>query len=152
MKFKNSMLVVTDMEKSEAFYKQVMGLHKIMDFGANITLTGGLSLQTEETWKELIGIDKITYGGSNSELYFEEDDFDQFISKLNTLDIHYVHSMKEHTWGQRVIRFFDPDFHIIEVAENIKAVCKRFLDSGMTPEQVAERMNVPIKFVNGAIR
>lgn len=152
MKFKNSMLVVTDMEKSEAFYKQVMGLHKIMDFGANITLTGGLSLQTEETWKELIGIDKITYDGNNFELYFEEDDFDQFISKLNTLDIHYVHSIKEHTWGQRVIRFFDPDCHIIEVAESIKIVCKRFLDSGMTPDQVAERMNVPIKFVNGAIR
>ena len=152
MKFKNSMLVVTDMEKSEAFYKQVMGLHKIMDFGTNITLTGGLSLQTEETWKELIGIDKITYDGNNFELYFEEDDFDQFISKLNTLDIHYVHSIKEHTWGQRVIRFFDPDCHIIEVAESIKIVCKRFLDSGMTPEQVAERMNVPIKFVNGAIR
>jgi catechol 2,3-dioxygenase-like lactoylglutathione lyase family enzyme len=152
MKFKNSMLVVTDMEKSEAFYKQVMGLHKIMDFGTNITLTGGLSLQTEETWKELIGIDKITYDGNNFELYFEEDDFDQFISKLNTLDIHYVHSIKEHTWGQRVIRFFDPDCHIIEVAESIKIVCKRFLDSGMTPDQVAERMNVPIKFVNGAIR
>lgn len=60
--------------------------------------------------------------------------------------------MKEHTWGQRVVRFFDPDCHIIEVAESIRIVCKRFLDSGMTPEQVAERMNVPIKFVNGAIR
>ena len=31
-------------------------------------------------------------------------------------------------------------------------VCKRFLDSGMTPEQVAERMNVPMKFVNACMR
>ena len=29
-----------------------------------------------------------------------------------------------------------------------KVVCKRFLDSKMTPEQAAERMDVPIKFVN----
>ncbi|MEQ2364820.1 glyoxalase, partial [Coprococcus sp. CLA-AA-H190] len=36
--------------------------------------------------------------------------------------------------------------------ENIKVVCKRFLDSGMTPEQVAERMDVPMKFVNACIR
>lgn len=30
----------------------------------------------------------------------------------------------------------------------MKSVCRRFLDSGMTPEQVAQRMNVPMKFVN----
>ena len=39
---------------------------------------------------------------------------------------------------KRVVRFYDPDKHIIEVGENMKAVCKRFLDSEMTPEQVAE--------------
>ena len=38
------------------------------------------------------------------------------------------------------------------VGENLKVVCKRFLDSGMTPEQVAERMNVPIKFINACMR
>ena len=54
----------------------------------------------------------------------------------------------EHSWGQRVVRFYDPDKHIIEVGENMKVVCKRFLDSGMTPEQVANRMDVPMKFVN----
>ena len=53
---------------------------------------------------------------------------------------------------QRVVRIYDPDKHIIEVGENIKVVCKRFLDSGMTSEQVAERMDVPIKFVNACIR
>ena len=42
--------------------------------------------------------------------------------------------------------------HIIEVGGNMKTVCKRFLDSGMTPEQVAKRMDVPIKFVNGCMR
>lgn len=34
----------------------------------------------------------------------------------------------------------------------MKIVCKRFLDSGMTPEQVAERMGVPMKFVNACMR
>lgn len=29
----------------------------------------------------------------------------------------------------------------------MKAVCKRFIDSGMTPEQTAERMDVPIEYV-----
>ena len=58
----------------------------------------------------------------------------------------------EYSWGQRVVRFYDPDKHIIEFGENMKVVCRRFLDSGMTPEQVAERMGVPVKLVNSCIR
>lgn len=53
MKLKNPMLVVTDMDRSVEFYKKVFGLHIIMDFGANKTLTGGLALQTVETYKIL---------------------------------------------------------------------------------------------------
>ena len=55
--------------------------------------------------------------------------------------------MKEHRWGQRVVRFYDPDRHIIEVGENLAAVCRRFLDSGLTPEQTAERMDVSLEYV-----
>lgn len=55
MKIKNPMLVVTDIDRSVEFYKKVFGLHVIMDFGANKTLTGGLVLQTLETWKNFIG-------------------------------------------------------------------------------------------------
>ena len=60
--------------------------------------------------------------------------------------------MKFFLLGQRVVRFYDPDRHIIEVGENMKAVCWRFLDSGMTPDQVAVRMDVPVKFVNACLR
>ena len=49
MKLKNPLLVVTDMERSVKFYKDVLGLRKTVDFGANVTLTGGLSLQTAES-------------------------------------------------------------------------------------------------------
>ncbi|MDD5932024.1 MAG: VOC family protein [Oscillospiraceae bacterium] len=154
MKFKNPLFVVTDMEKSVAFYQDTLGLHKIMDFGANVTLTGGLSLQTRETWANLIGKDpgELGWGGMVSEIYFEEDRFDAFAEKLDHLDIHYVHPVKEHPWGQRVVRFYDPDGHIIEVGETMKVVCRRFLDSGMTPEQAARRMDVPLKFVKGCMR
>lgn len=54
MKLKNPMLVVTDIDKSVEFYKKVFGLHVIMDFGANKTLTGGLALQTVETYQDFI--------------------------------------------------------------------------------------------------
>ena len=150
MKFKNPLLVVSDMEKSKKFYKDVLGLRVIMDFGANVTLTGGLCLQTKETWMEFIGAkeDEVVFGGKNAEIYFEEDDFDAFAEKLKDLkNIDYVHPVIEHRWGQRVVRFYDPDRHIIEVGENMKFVCRRFLDSGMTEEEVAVRMDVPLKFI-----
>ena len=152
MKFKNPLLVVTDMKKSIEFYKKVLGLRVIMDFGANVTLTGGVCLQTKDTWSEFIGTNDIRFCGNNGEIYFEEDDFDLFIKRLETFEISYVHPVKEHSFGQRAVRFYDPDNHIIEVGENMKTVCKRFLDSGMTAEQVAKRMDVPIKFVNSCMR
>ena len=123
-----------------------------MDFGSNKTLTGGLALQTLESWKEFIASDDILFGSNSSEVYFEEDDFDKFADKLKKCKVKYVHPIKEHTWGQRVVRFYDPDKHIIEVGESMKEVCNRFLDSGMTPEQAAERMDVPMKFVNACMR
>lgn len=152
MKIKNPMLIVTDIDKSVEFYKKVLGLRVIMDFGVNKTLTGGLALQSLESWQEFIETDDVVFGGNSSEVYFEEENFDIFTDKLKKCAVEYVHPVKEHSWGQRVIRFYDPDKHIIEVGENIKTVCKRFLDNGMTPEQVAERMDVPMKFVNACMR
>lgn len=152
MKIKNPMLIVTDIDKSVEFYKKVLGLRVIMDFGVNKTLTGGLALQSLESWQEFIETDDVVFGGNSSEVYFEEENFNIFTDKLKKCAVEYVHPVKEHSWGQRVVRFYDPDKHIIEVGENIKTVCKRFLDNGMTPEQVAERMDVPMKFVNACMR
>lgn len=152
MKLKNPMLVVADIGKSVEFYEKVLGLHVIMDFGANKTLTGGLALQTAETYRDFVREKNISFGGNDFEIYFEEDDFDVFADKLKQWDLEYVHPVIEHSWGQRVVRFYDPDKHIIEVGENIKVVCKRFLNRGMTPEQVAERMDVPMKFVKACMR
>lgn len=155
MKFKNPMLVVTDMEKSKRFYREVLGLRTIMDMGANVTLTGGLSLQTKDTWKDFIGqtADNIVFHGNDAEFYFEEDDFDGFVQKLDAMaDMDYVHPVFEHRWGQRVVRFYDPDKHIIEVGENLKIVCRRFLDNGMTIGETAKRMDIPEKFVRSCAK
>ena len=152
MKVKNTMLIVTDIDKSVEFYKKIFGFHVVMDFGANKTLTGGLVLQTLDTWQKFIGTEDVSFGGNSFEIYFEEDDFDKFAEKLKACNVEYVHPIKEHSWGQRVVRIYDPDKHIIEIGENIKTVCKRFLESGMTSEEVSKRMDVPIKFVNSCMR
>ncbi|WP_238859881.1 VOC family protein [Clostridium sp. YIM B02569] len=155
MKFSNPMIVVSNMEKSKKFYYEVLGLEVVVDFGANVTLTGGIALQTKDTWLSFIckQNDKIAFGGNVGELYFEEDDFDSFIQKINTIsDINYVHHMIEHSWGQRVIRFYDPDKHIIEVGENMVMVVKRFLNSGLSLEETAIRMDVPVEYIESCLK
>ena len=66
--------------------------------------------------------------------------------------IRYVHPVKEHSWGQRVVRLYDPDLHIIEIGESMKTVCRRFSASGMTVVEIAERMDVPVKYVTACLR
>lgn len=155
MKFRNPLLVVTDMERSIRFYKETLGLRVIVDFGANVTLTGGVCLQTRDSWKTFIQAEEesLVFGGRTAELYFEEDDFDAFLERLSALEgIQYVHPAIEHSWGQRAIRFYDPDRHMLEVGENMKTVCRRFLDGGMTVEEAAARMDVPVKYVKACMR
>ena len=147
MKLKNTLLAVADMERSLTFYETVLGLQVVLDFGANKTLTGGLCLQTLETWTGFLETDRVAFGGNDAELYFEEDRFDGFVRRLESLEIQYVHPVKEHPWGQRVVRFYDPDRHIIEVGENMRAVCRRFLGSGFTPEETAARMDVSVVYI-----
>ena len=74
------------------------------------------------------------------ELYFEEDDFDGFIAKLGQRnDIQYIgDGVKEAGWGQRTVRFYDLDGHIIEVGENMKMVVRRFIHSGMSMEETSD--------------
>ena len=152
MEYKTPLLAVTDIDRTVAFYEKVLGLQVITDFGANKMLTGGICLQTLETWREFIGTDEVSFGGNQAELYFEEENFDAFAERLRTFDIAYVHPVQEHAWGQRAVRFYDPDRHMIEVGEAMKTVCKRFLDSGLTPEQTAVRMDVPLDYVNACMR
>ena len=151
MKYISTLLAVTDMEKSKQFYRDVLGLSVAADFGANVTLEGGVVLQTIDTWKSFIQTDTILLPHHAGELYFEEENIDAFCRHLKAFPIHYVHELFEHRWGQRVIRFYDPDKHIIEVGEKLDAVVLRFQEQGLSPEETALRMDVPLDFVTACL-
>lgn len=151
MKMKNTMLVVKDMERSKKFYWEVMGLRTLVDLQIHAVLTGGLGLQTEASWQGFIE-QETSYRGNDAEIYFEEDDFESFIEKLTKMDIEYVHPPYTHEWGQRVVRFYDPDYHILEVGESMKIVCRRFLDAGLDEMQIAKKTSLPLKAVRAYLR
>ena len=81
-------------------------------------------------------------------LYFETRDFDGFLQRLDARsDVALVHPAVKHPWGQRAIRFYDPDCHMIEVGEDMVQVTGRFRDQGMSPTEIARRMDVPEDYV-----
>ena len=94
----------------------------------------------------------IHFSSNSTEIYFEEEDFDKFLEKLEHHDIEYVHQVKEQGWGQRVVRIYDPDRHIIEIGEPIKTVCKRFSEKGMDIEEITKRMGIPEKAVRAFLK
>ncbi len=116
MRLKNFLIVVEDIEKSRKFYHDLFGLELLLDNGGNMILSQGLVLQEEKYWKEFLGKEIISENNS-CELYFEEVDIEGFIEKLERYypEVKYVNILMTHSWGRKVIRFYDPDGNLIEV-------------------------------------
>ena len=123
MKLKNILIVVKDIEKSRQFYHDLFGIDLVLDNDGNMILTEGLVLQDEKIWKNFLGKDIISKSNS-CELYFEEQDIEAFIEKLERMypDIEYVNRLMTHSWGQRVIRFYDLDGNLIEVGTPMESI------------------------------
>ena len=116
MKLKNILIVVKDIDRSRQFYHDLFGLEMILDNDGNMILTEGLVLQDERIWKDFLMRDIIRVNNS-CELYFEEPDIEGFVKKLEQCypEVRYVNRLMEHSWGQKVVRFYDPDGNLIEV-------------------------------------
>ena len=144
MKYVCTVISVADISAARKFYEELFGLEVYQDYGRNIAFTCGLALQQDFDW--LVSIPKVLKKSNNAEIVFEEQDFDGFLNKLKAYsDIEYLGEVIEHSWGQRVIRFYDLDEHLIEVGEDMQMVVKRFLASGMTMEEVSTKMDVSIE-------
>ena len=116
MRLRNILIVVEDIEKSKKFYHDLFGLDVILDNEGNVILTEGLVLQEKTIWKNFLERDIILESNS-CELYFEEKNIEAFVEKLDKLypDIKFVNRLMTHSWGQKIVRFYDLDGNLIEV-------------------------------------
>jgi len=151
MKYGCPLIAVKDIKVSQDFYEKVLRQEVFMDLGGNVSFGDdslGFALQAD--WDGLVGVDgfMINYKSNDHELVFEEENFDDFEIHLKQFpEIIYLHKTKEYPWGQRVIRFYDPDFHIIEVGESMGSVFKKFYKQGMSIDEVAKRTSHPVDYV-----
>ena len=148
IEYKLPLLAVRDMDISKKFYHDLFDQEVVVDLGRNVTFSGGFAVQQD--FDELADIPKSTilHQSNNMELYFEVDDFDAFMDKLHGfLDVELVHPPKMHEWQQRVVRLYDPDWHMIEVGESMAVVAQRLLKEGFTVEQTVQKTQLPVEFV-----
>ncbi|MEJ2662978.1 MAG: VOC family protein [Spirochaetia bacterium] len=120
--FVNTIVLVKDIRASTRFYAKVLGL-KIMNsyetivwFENNFTIHDAAAL-----YKTIYRKDSPTalehQGKDNVDIYFECTDLNALYTRLQEHKVEFIHGIETQHWGQKVIRLYDPDRHIIEIGE-----------------------------------
>jgi len=120
MRFVNPILFVSEISASKDFYNNTLGLAIQEDHGQFVLFEFGFAIHDgkslyETVWKDTTTHNS-TYGANNLLLYFDDDNIDQLYSRISS-KVQLIHGIERQAWGQRVFRFYDPDFHTIEIGE-----------------------------------
>ena len=136
MKLQNCMpvLFVKNAPKAKDFYVDVLGMTVTADLG-------GLNYMFKEgfaVWQIMdgniipakLGRENIENTASTSrfELCFETHELDGIYNSLKEKSVKFLHEINTELWGQRTIRFYDPDGHLIEIGEAMPVFLKRVFD------------------------
>jgi lactoylglutathione lyase len=148
VKYQSAVLFVRDIAAAKRFYMDLLGMEIDLDFGTNVGLKGGLTLWQLDPGQVLprrLGMEATLDRKTNRfELYFEATDTGAVLAKLKASGAEFLHEMEEEPYGQITMRVFDPDRHLIEIGETMKAMVRRMHAGGLTPEQVAQKSAIPL--------
>ena len=152
MKFQyvSAVIFVKNIAAARGFYEGLLGMEVSTDHGSNVGYQGGLSIWQQEHATEVIfgaPLLDIPPRKAAAELYFETKDLAAACRRLDEAGVEWIHPVFEQPWGQRVARLYDPDGHIVEVAEPMDAPILRFLEQGLGVEEIARRTAMPIEIV-----
>ena len=153
LKFDAPLIVVEDMARSRHFYEQVLGQKVKFDFGPNVPFEG-FSLHLKSHFQSLLGDSAgypVVHKAHWGELYFETDELEPIDQRLNEAGVEFIHPICEQPWGQRVMRFYDPDGHIIEIGETMQAVVQRFHEQGLSVDGISQKTGMPREFIEDVI-
>jgi catechol 2,3-dioxygenase-like lactoylglutathione lyase family enzyme len=152
IKLISSVLFVKDIAESRKFYEDVLNQTVLMDHGPNVGFNGGFAIwQQDHAGQMVFGSGKMAESAPKknaAELYFETEELDEAVKKLDDKRVEFIHPLQEQPWGQRVTRFYDPDGHILELGEPMDCVIKRFHTQGLSPVEIAQRTFMPVEIVN----
>ncbi len=155
LKFVSSLIVVDELAASRYFYEHLLGQKVKFDFGENVTFEGDFAIHLKAHFQSLLGDATrypVTNKAHNGELYFETDEMDLIAERLRAANVEFIHAIQEQPWGQRVLRLYDPDGHVVEVGERLEAMAWRFFQQGWSVERIMDKSGMPREFVERAIQ
>ena len=124
LKYIGPLIIVDEIAPSRFFYEQILGQKVEYDFGHHVQFKGNFSIHLKSHFLTLLG-DVNQYHATkkahNGELYFETDNLETIYLGLKHAEVEFIHGIQEQPWGQRVIRLYDPDGHVIEIGETMDA-------------------------------
>lgn len=148
MKFHSSVIFVSNIIKSKDFYIRLLNQQIEHDFGKNVILKSGLALWEIQA-EHVINRKLETKGISNRfELYFETELINETYERLKNEEIEFLHEIREEPWGQRTIRFFDYDKHLVEIGEPLETFVKNMNNTGLSINQIAEKSGIPVETIS----
>jgi len=161
MKLKNCafVLFVKDAKIARDFYEGLLGLKVKADFGGlNIIFREGFALWQimedniilQKLGKENIFDNKLT---SRTELSIETEDIEDVYLKMKNNGVKFLHEMNMEIWGQRNIRFYDPDGHLVEIGESEEVFVRRiYEEENRDMERTSKRTFISEKIINRILK
>jgi catechol 2,3-dioxygenase-like lactoylglutathione lyase family enzyme len=148
LRYHSAVIFVREIAAAKRFYIDLLGMEIDMDFGTNVGLKGGLTIwqiDPNHIIATTLGPDMIGNPRANRfELYFETEDLSAAFERMKAGGAEFLHELHEEPWGQRTVRLFDPDRHLIEIGETMPAFLRRLRSRNMTLEQIAQKSSVPL--------
>ena len=80
------------------------------------------------------------------------EDIKAFSGILEDNKVKFLHRLHIENWQQMTIRFFDPDFHLIEVGESMKTLVTRLKQEGNSSDEISKLTLLNIEFVKSLLK
>ena len=155
LKFVCPLIVVDEMARSRQFYEQLLEQKVKFDFGVDVAFEGDFTIHLKSHFQSLLGDATkypITSKAHNGELYFDSDDIESIYQRLQAAGVEFIEAIQEQPWGQRAMRLYDPDGHILEIGEPMGIAVRRFHQQGWSIERIAEKTGMPTEFIQSVIQ
>lgn len=152
--FSSSVLITENFTTMKNFYTSVLKQEITLDFTTCVTFKDGFTiwqLGADYPIAKKLGYTYSTSGNKNLELCFETEYFDEGVQALDAYRVTYLHHIEEECWGQKTVRFYDPDNNLVELGESIPCFVSRMYDEGMSVEAVVAKTGISEEMVRGIL-
>ena len=114
---KSSILLTKNMDRAIRFYRDAMGLKLQKQFETVAFFQDGLVLHDESVYLGYIGGSDPSAAGFKAVYYYIASDIDETARLLQEKNVELIHGLESQSWGEKFIRFYDPDGNVIEIGD-----------------------------------